>query len=75
MKQSAKYSLNRADIEAQLRSAFIFLAPSLLAFLVVLIPAVNSITPDTTGKLFVLVVVKWILDQLTGLLRRYVAGK
>lgn len=75
MKPSAKYTLNVADWKAQGKSAVIFLAPSVLAFLVTLTPAVNSVVPDTTQKMVVLVAVKYVLDQLTGLLRRYLDGK
>lgn len=75
MKPSKAYSLNRADLINQVRSALIFLAPSLLAFLAVLTPAVNELVPDTTQKLVLLVVVKWVLDQATGLLRRFLEGK
>ena len=75
MKASKKFSLNMADWKAQAKSALIFLAPSILAFLVTLTPAVQAIVPTTTEKMILLVVVKWGLDQLTGLLRRYVAGK
>ncbi len=74
-KVSPQFSLNAADLKSQLKSALIFLAPSLLAFLAVLTPAVSSLTPTTTGKLLVLVVVKWGLDQLTGLIRKFVASK
>jgi hypothetical protein len=72
---SKKFSLNMADLKAQAKSAFIFLAPSILAFLIALTPAVNAIVPNTTEKLLLLVVVKWALDQLTGLIRKYIAGK
>lgn len=75
MKPSPKYSLNLNDLKAQLKSAFIFLAPSILAFLVALSPSINSLTLDTPTKMLLVVIVKYILDQLTGLVRRYVAGK
>ena len=74
MIQSTRFTLNKADLKSQVRSAFIFLAPSLLSFLVTLTPAVNSIVPDSTGKLIFLIILKWALDQVTGLIRRYVDG-
>lgn len=72
---SKKFSLNKKDLEAQAKSAFIFLAPSILAFLVALTPQIDSLVPDTKNKMLLIVVVKYGLDQLTGLVRRYVAGK
>lgn len=75
MKPSKAYTLNKADLINQGKSALIFLAPSLLAFLAVLTPAVNELVPDTTQKLVLLVVVKWLLDQATGLLRKFLEGK
>lgn len=75
MKPSKAFTLNKADLINQGKSALIFLAPSLLAFLAVLTPAVNELVPDNTQKLVVLVVVKWVLDQATGLLRRFLEGK
>lgn len=71
-KISPQFSLNAADLKSQLKSALIFLVPSLLAFLAVLTPAVSSIAPTTTEKMLLLVVVKWGLDQLTGLLRKFI---
>jgi hypothetical protein len=73
--QSKRFTLNKADIEAQVKSAFIFLAPSFLAFIVALSPAISSLKADTPTKVLIIVLVKWGLDQLTGLLRRSVAGK
>ena len=75
MKQSAKFSLNLADYKAQAKSALVFLGPSVLAMLAVLTPAVDQIVPDNNQKLFLLIAVKYVLDQLTGLLRRFLAGK
>ena len=75
MKQSAKFTLNKTDVVSQAKSALIFLGPSLLAFLVALSPAVNSITTDNTQKMFLVIAVKWGLDQLTGLLRKFLAGR
>jgi hypothetical protein len=75
MKPSKAYTLNKADLINQAKSALIFLAPSLLAFLAVLTPAVNELVPDTTQKLVLLVIVKWVLDQGTGLLRKFLEGK
>jgi len=75
LKQSPQFTLNKADLLAQLKSAIIFLAPSLLAFLAVLTPAVSNIATNNTEKMLLVVAIKWGLDQLTGLLRRYVAGK
>ena len=75
MKPSKANSLNLADYKAQVKSAVIFLGPSLLAFLTVLIPTVSAIVPSTTEKLILLTVIKWALDQCVGLLRRYLAGK
>ncbi len=72
---SKKFSLNKKDLEAQAKSAFIFLAPSLLAFLVALTPQVDSIVPDTNNKMILIIVLKYTLDQLTGIVRRYVDGK
>jgi hypothetical protein len=68
-------SLNMADLKAQLKSALIFMGPSILAFLAVLTPAVSAIVPTTTEKLILITILKWGLDQLTGLVRRYLAGK
>ena len=73
--QSREFSLNKEDLINQGKSALIFLAPSLLAFLAVLTPAVNGLVPDTTGKMILLVVIKWALDQATGLLRKFLKGK
>jgi uncharacterized membrane protein len=75
MKPSAKYSLNKADIKAQAKSALIFLGPSILAFFVALSPAIESLKADTTTKMILIVIVKYVLDQLTGILRRFLAGK
>jgi hypothetical protein len=75
MVASKRFQLNTADIKSQLKSALIFLAPSILAFLAVLTPAVNAIVPETTEKLLFLVILKWALDQGTGLLRKYLDGK
>lgn len=75
MKPSKQFSLNKADIQVQLKSALIFLGPSILAFLVALTPALDSVTPDTTQKMILVMALKWGLDQATGLLRRYLAGK
>ena len=75
MKPSKRFTLNKADLKAQFTSAVIFLAPSLLAFLAVLTPAVANIATNTTEKMLLVVAIKWGLDQLTGLLRRFVAGK
>lgn len=72
---SPKYSLNMKDLKDQARSAFIFLAPSILSFLITLTPAVNSLTANTTEKMVLIVAIKWGLDQLTGLVRRFIAGK
>ncbi len=74
-KASPQFSLNAADLKSQLNSALIFLAPSLLSFLAVLTPAVAALVPTTTEKMVLLIVVKWVLDQLTGLLRKFVSGK
>lgn len=74
-KPSKSGELNMTDWKAQAKSALIFLVPSAIAFLTVLTPAVNGLVPDTTQKMLLLVVVKWGLDQVTGLLRRYQAGK
>lgn len=73
--KSKRFTLNQDDLQAQLRSAIVFLAPSILAFLAVLTPAVNSLVPETTEKMILLVVIKWVLDQVTGLVRKFVAGK
>ncbi len=72
---SKRFTLSKEDLKSQVRSALIFLAPSILSFLITLTPAVNAIIPDTTEKMFFLVVLKWGLDQLTGLVRRFVSGK
>jgi len=73
--KSTRFHLNAEDIKSQLRSAIIFLAPSILAFLAVLTPTVNAIVPTTTEKMLLLVAVKWALDQITGLIRKFIAGK
>lgn len=75
MKPSKAFSLNKADLINQGKSALIFLAPSLLAFLTVLTPAVNDLVPDGTLKLLLLIVIKYLLDQATGTLRRFLVGK
>lgn len=74
-KPSKSGELNVADWKAQAKSALIFLVPSALAFLTVLTPSVDALVPDTTQKMLLLVVVKWGLDQVTGMLRRLQAGK
>ena len=74
MAQSKQFSLNMADVKAQLKSAFIFLAPSLLAFLVALSPAIQGLKPTTTQEILMVVVLKWALDQVTGLIRKYIEG-
>lgn len=75
MKKSKAFSLNKADIEAQVQSALIFLAPSFLAFLVALSPAIDGLKADTTEKMLIIICVKWALDQLTGLIKRFIQGK
>lgn len=74
-KDSKKFSLNTKDWKSQAKSAFIFLAPSILAFLVALTPQVDALVSDTKNKMLLVIAVKWGLDQLTGIVRRYVAGK
>jgi hypothetical protein len=71
---SKKFSLNMEDVKAQAKSAFIFLAPSILAFLVALSPAVQSLKPNTTQEIFAIIAIKWALDQATGIVRRWVDG-
>ena len=75
MTPSPKFTLNKADLQSQLRSALIFLGPSLLAFLIALSPAISALHPTTTGWIFLVVVLKYGLDQLTGLLRKFLDGK
>lgn len=74
MQPSPKFTLNKADIQSQLKSALIFLGPSLLAFLLALTPAVSALTPTTAGKVLLIIALKWGLDQLTGLLRKFLAS-
>ena len=75
MKPSGKFSLNTLDYKAQLNSALVFLAPSLLAFLVALSPAIDGLKADTTEKMLIIIGVKWALDQVTGLIKRFISGK
>jgi hypothetical protein len=74
-KPSKKFELNMADIKAQAKSAFIFLIPSILSFLTTLALALSGVVAKTEQQLLVLTITKWGLDQLTGLLRKYNAGK
>ncbi len=74
-KPSKRFSLNTTDWKNQAKSAFVFLAPSILAFLLALTPQVDALVPDTKNKMLLVIAVKWGLDQLTGIVRRYVAGK
>lgn len=75
MKPSKRFSLNRADLQAQAKSAFIFLAPTLISLLVTLTPMVDVYFKGAPEKVAFGVILKWVLDQLVGLLRKYVAGK
>lgn len=73
--QSKQFTLNETDWKAQAKSAFIFVIPSLLALLTVLTPTVQAIVPEGEQQAILLAVLVWGLNQVTGLLRRFQAGK
>ena len=74
-KPSKANTLNMVDIKAQAVSALIFLAPTVISLIAILTPQADALFPDPTQKMIALAVMKWVGDQLTGLVRRYKAGK
>lgn len=75
MRPSRAFTLNRADLINQGKSALIFLAPALIALLTVLTPQVAAIVPDSSTKAILLTFLIWLLNQATGMLRRFLEGK
>jgi len=73
--QSRAFSLNKADLINQGKSALIFLAPALIALLTVLTPQVAAIVPIDRTEAIVLTVLLYLLNQATGTLRRFLEGK
>jgi hypothetical protein len=69
---SQRFSLNKQDLVAFLKNAAWFLAPTLLFLLADVIKAVPTWFAD---KPMLVVVLMYLLNRLTDLIRRWQAGK